>query len=115
MALKSMEMNDQARKDYMGCCPSTSDQAEGPKYPYGLELRLDTEGIKKLGLEGCNVGDTCAVVAKGKVTAKSSNDREGGEPTLSLEIQLTDMDVSTQGEQEVSTQDYLQGLMSKKE
>lgn len=67
--------------------------AEGPEYPYGLRLRLETEDLKKLGLtELPDIGAGMMLVAEAKVCACSQSKALYGEQR-SLELQVIAMKV----------------------
>lgn len=67
---------------------------EGSDYPYGLELRLDTQQIDKLGLKGVMVGDECVIEARGIVTMYREDATSGSKPDCTAEIQITDLGIS---------------------
>ena len=49
--MADMKISDKERKEmYVGPTAPSSMQ-KGPKYPWGLEIRLDDEALKKLGLD----------------------------------------------------------------
>jgi hypothetical protein len=76
-------------------------EAEGPEYPWGLEINLDTESLKKLGIALPAVGTEFAIIAKGRVTGTSNDESEGSEePRQSVRIQLTDMEMNKRAEQD---------------
>jgi hypothetical protein len=66
---------------------------DGPKYPYGLSISLDTETLDKLGLgaeaDTADVGDTLHLFALARVTAKRSEERESGKANRHVELQIT--------------------------
>jgi hypothetical protein len=72
---------------------------EGPKYPYGLCISLDEDGLKKLGLDGDlpGVGDIIQFNAIAKVTNVSENESEGTDGATTkhcrIELQITDMGI----------------------
>lgn len=67
---------------------------DGPKYPYGTELSLEDEHLKKLGIEKMpKVGQKMAIHAHGVVTHTSSEDRQNGKPRRSVRIQMQKMEV----------------------
>jgi len=63
---------------------------EKPKYPYGLELRLEEESLKKLGIKELPpIGKYVMITARAEVVATSAYEsKQGGENRcLSLQIQ----------------------------
>jgi hypothetical protein len=85
-----MKMSKEEAKEQSS--PSTADT---PRYPYGLEIRLDDDAIEKLGLgDGLNVGDEVMITAKAKVTGKSGYETLVGDAENSIDLQITDMDVT---------------------
>jgi hypothetical protein len=61
----------------------------GDDYPYGLNLHLDNDQLKKLGIDTLpKAGDTLTLQAKCKVISSSQRERDGGKPERTLEIQL---------------------------
>lgn len=70
------------------------DTPDQPAYPYGLEIRLDDEGLKKLGIKtppavGTRM-DLCAMVTV--VSARQEQVKDGTDTSVSL--QITDMDLA---------------------
>lgn len=75
---------------------AVSDQMDQPKYPWGLEVNLENESIKKLNIdiENTQAGDQVYFVARADVTTVSrrQNMREGkGKTNDSMSLQITDM------------------------
>lgn len=68
--------------------------AEAPKYPWGLNIRLDDDAMAKLGLSTLEVGSEVMIVAKAKCTSCSSREVQGGDSESSCELQITDMSVA---------------------
>jgi hypothetical protein len=69
-----------------------------PVYPWGLELTLENESIKKLDIDiqNTSAGDMVHLVCKAKVTSVSQRQREDtktgkSETNDSLSLQVTDM------------------------
>lgn len=89
MKLVSMKLSKAEAKADMGL----PKPAEGPRYPYGLELRLDGDQLDKLAFEP-EVGTEVTIAAKGIVTAYRESQRQGRDPDCSAEIQITDLGVS---------------------
>jgi hypothetical protein len=68
------------------------------KYPYGLQISLTEEELQKLDVDHSEwrVGETFHLHAFAKVTSISENEREGGEKTCCIGLQITHL----QGESE---------------
>lgn len=68
-----------------------------PMYPWGLELTLENDSVKKLGIDIQNnmAGDSVNIVAKAKITSISRRQNtEPGNKTRqndSISLQITDM------------------------
>lgn len=95
----NMAMTKAEAKTYSGdiCCPG-DDKENGPKYPWGLEIRLDNGAVLKLGLTALpEVGSTMLLQAQVVVTSVSSNQRQGNEVQNNVELQITDMELSLPG------------------
>ena len=72
-----------------------------PEYPYGLQLRLEKEQIEKLGgLKGITIGNEVKINAMGKVTSIRKEEYAEGKDNNCLEIQITDIDISSDSEYE---------------
>lgn len=89
MAMVNMQQSaEEAREDAGLLDTSTSDL---PRYPYGLQLYLDDESLKKLGMSLPPIGSTMTLQAMVTVTSTSSNQTQGSEPETCLGLQITDM------------------------
>lgn len=68
------------------------------KYPYGLRITLTQDEIAKLDVDHADweVGETFHLHAFAKVTSISEDEREGGEKTCCVGLQITHL----QGEEE---------------
>lgn len=96
MALKDMAYTPEEAKASYGCGPADPDDANLPKYPWGLSLSLDNDILAKLGITQLpNVGATMMLVASAKITGVSSREVEGAEPRTCLDIQITAMDMAS--------------------
>jgi hypothetical protein len=68
--------------------------ADQDRWPYGLQIRFEKEQIDKMpSLKGLKVGDTVNIEALGTVTAVRMSERQKGEPSHSVEIQIEKVDV----------------------
>lgn len=65
-----------------------------PKYPWGLELRLGDEVLKKLGATMPDVGGEVTITAKAMVTGKNARQEADGDTRASVELQITAMELS---------------------
>jgi len=96
MKLTSLKLTPkEAKGEYDG--PATMPARDkGPRYPYVMELRLDTETLDKLGLDlsKFKVGETCAIEAKAIVTRISESQMQGGKDSRNLELQVTDIAIT---------------------
>lgn len=73
-----------------------------PKYPWGLELRLSDEVIKKLGKELPQVGGEVTITAKAIVTGVNARQEADGDTEASAELQITAMDIGPAADQQQS-------------
>lgn len=66
---------------------------EGPAYPYGLSLSLDTDSLEKLELdaEDLTVGTKYLLIAKVEVSSLSQSDSKDQGPYQSVGLQITDL------------------------
>lgn len=92
MKLKSMKMEEKEREEY--AAPTAISDA--PKYPYGLRIHLDTESLKKLGLEKLPaLGEKMVIVAVAEVCDLCQSESEYGK-NKSLGLQITQMSVESE-------------------
>lgn len=67
---------------------------DGPAYPYGLSLCLDTETLEKLGYsEPPAVGSKLTVTALVTVTSTGVNQQQDGDKRQHCDLQITDMEL----------------------
>jgi hypothetical protein len=66
----------------------------GSKYPYGLRVHVDHEGLKKLDMDELpQVGHSVELRAKAQVMGVHMEEGEGGEQRHRLEMQITHMGI----------------------
>ncbi len=88
--MKLVNMKSAAGAAEKDCAPCA--MGDAPRYPWGLSLTLDNEGLEKLGLDDLpEVGATMTLTARVAVTACSMNQSEGGDERRSVSLQITDM------------------------
>lgn len=104
MKLASMKIDRKAQRKSM----EASVAMDSPAYPYGLELRLDQDSLKALGMEDKlpKVGKSLKLEALVDVTSVSENDRAGGGKTCSVSLQITDLALSPAKSADASEQLY---------
>lgn len=81
---------EERKKKYADCAPCIDG---GDMYPYGTRIDLNEETLEKLDMDKLpRVGTNMTITAKVKVTSVSENQREGGEKTRRVELQITDLE-----------------------
>lgn len=69
-------------------------EADEPRYPYGLCLHLGKDELEKLGVTALpDVGAKMMVHANGYVKSTSAYDTQGDGKSMTVEIQLTELEV----------------------
>lgn len=75
--------------------------AANPMYPYGLCIHLDTETINKLGLEKMpEPGQLMTITALVEVKSVSISETLDQEPTKSIDLQITDLELGEASKKE---------------
>lgn len=108
MNLKSMKITKEEAKSMMEPC---SPDKDAPRYPWGLNIRLDDEAMSKLGLESLpKVGSKMVLMALVNVESISERDSQDGGKRQDMSIQITDMalepHVEKKGEKEMAQSLY---------
>jgi hypothetical protein len=65
-----------------------SSKDSSPRYPYGLEIRLENDALEKLGIDLPEVGTDVMIRAECCVTSVSSNESRGGKPRRTVTLQI---------------------------
>ena len=86
MKMRSMELSKKETKE--SGAPTLVTDSDGPRYPYGLESRLENETLKKLGMSLPKVGAYVKVRAECCVTSVSENESKGGKAQRSVSLQI---------------------------
>lgn len=95
--LKSMLITNQEKQGLRATLAPVGVE-DPPRYPYGLEIHLTTESIKKLGINTADhsPGDVVHIKARAEVTTvsstRSAQDIEGP-ANESLYLQITDLGI----------------------
>lgn len=99
----SMKMSKKERKDVA----QPVDMLE-EEYPWGLEVSLDDESLKKLGMTALpEMGTEMTLVAKVKVRSRSENENDrDSEPHRNLGLQITDMELKTEAESKTDKETF---------
>jgi len=87
MELKNMQLS--AKESEALTEPKPGD---APRYPWGLQLTLNTEALEKLGIVGLpDIGAPIVVHARAVVTSTSQREEMDGDKNRTLELQITDL------------------------
>lgn len=96
--MANLELTKKEAKESSGCYP---DGGSLPVYPYGLQLYLDDDTLKKLGITDLpKVGTSMLAQITVKVTGTSQratqSSKEGESETMRtcVDLQITDMDLA---------------------
>jgi hypothetical protein len=85
MAMKDMKCSKSDTEEY----PTNVGMSAGSRYPYGLRLTLENDGLKKLGMDKLpKVGAKIYIEAMGVVESVRQNSSAKGEEYRCVEIQL---------------------------
>ncbi len=98
LPLVDMRMTPSEASEGM-CFPSPND---APAYPYGLCISLCQDELDKLGIDFDDlcVGDIVHLHALAMITSKSCSERQGGEPSERVEIQITHLAGESEDEED---------------
>lgn len=89
MKLKSMKLSQEDRQEMKTAAISP----EAPKYPYGLRIHLDTESLKKLGIEKLpELGKQMTLIAIAEVCETTQSESEYGKNKC-MGLQITELAV----------------------
>lgn len=89
MALVNMKMSPKEAKEEVGLA---TDAADAPEYPWGLTIDLCDESLTQLGITTLPaVGTKLSLQALVTVTRVSASETQGGTPSRSVGLQITDM------------------------
>jgi len=70
-------------------------EADEPSYPYGLCLHLGKDELEKLGMTTLpDVGAKMEVMAKGYVKSTSAYETQDDGKSMSVDIQITDLELA---------------------
>ena len=100
MALKSMKREKKSKEE----TKKSEIEYKEPDYPWGLEVNLEDDSLKTLGLgaEDFKIGENKDIVAKVRVDNISSNKRRNGKNSDSVRMQITDLDLGGSAKPEKS-------------
>lgn len=72
---------------------------DNEQYPWGLQINLDSDDLKKLGIDKLpGVGDSMSFDIKCKVRSVSASEYEGSDKNQNVSMQITDMCVEDMDE-----------------
>jgi hypothetical protein len=96
MALPKPKKGEKDKGESCAAC----DPGKEPKYPWGLELRLGDDEIKKLGLKikDFDTDTVVRITAKAECTRVSEDDTRNNGKSQTIAFQVTDMSIVREGE-----------------
>lgn len=104
-----MKLPKDKRKE-MAAPVATGSASEGPKYPWGLQLRLENESLDKLGIKELpEVGKECKVMGVAKVVSVEKRDQEGGKTSRHVELQITKLALEHEDDDEAFERGFKKG------
>lgn len=90
--------------------PTVSGAPEGPRYPWGLTLRLENESLEKLGIkEMPDAGTECEVMAMAKVVSVEKREVAGGKSRRHMELQITKLAIGHSDDQKSFERGFKKG------
>lgn len=95
--MKNMMIQPAAKPD-PECVPiADCDRDEGPKYPYGLQITLNEDSLRALGITDLpKVGSKMKIEGMVEVCETNQNETISGKNYRCLGLQITDMDLSAE-------------------
>lgn len=108
MTLKPVSMK-MSKKDRDALMPRAMKASEGPKYPWGLTLRLDDTALDKLGMKDLPaIGKECQLVGVGRVVSVSQRETAGGKHR-DVEIQVEKLALEHDDNEKAFLRGYAKG------
>jgi hypothetical protein len=93
MAMKP-EKKGEGKSDCCCCAGPCGCEGDKPRYPWGLQLRLENEQLDALGMKDMpKTGETMMISCMVKVTQCGEEEREGEEPSRNVSLQIVEMGV----------------------
>lgn len=92
MVSMAMKAEKKGKSDGCCCCGPCECESDKPRYPWGLQLHMDTDQLAAMGMkEMPKVGTTITMQCTVKVTGCREEEREGGEAERSVSLQITEI------------------------
>ena len=97
MKLTSMKLAPKKKEDTSDkCCSPVCDSAQD-EFPWGLQINLETEQIKKLGgMDDFDIDEKVTIQAIGSITKIEAEKRQGGKDRNSVRIQIESIAISSE-------------------
>ncbi len=98
--MTDLELDDEDQRDLAYPCVETSKPMQ-PQYPWGLRITLTEKELDKLNLDPTEavIGGMIHLHAMAKITSVSEDQREGGEKSCRVEMQIQQMCVESEDEE----------------
>lgn len=92
--LKDMALSDDEQKEMYPSVAGSEDEANEPKYPYGLCLCLDEQALQKLGIKSLpEVGQVMQINAKVMVKSVGEYESQHSGIRRNMDLQITALDI----------------------
>lgn len=104
--MQSMAYTKTEQKEKKNGPIAVGSSADGPKYPYGLRLCLDSDTLEKLGLDSLPpVGKRQMLTALVEVCSTSQREEADGDKHKSLDLQIVKMGLGPVSEKSLDRND----------
>lgn len=98
MKMVDLKLAKRSKKEMKGTEMPSMD--EGDRYPYGMQLRFESEQVDKLPhLKKLKVGQKVMVDGMGEVSSIRMNEEKDGKQRYSIEVQLHEVGCESKGKE----------------
>jgi len=100
MKLTSVKLDPKKKEDTNEkCCPATVGESNKPEFPWGMQITLETEQIKKLGgMNDFDIDDKVTIQATGSIIMIEKEKRQGSKDRNTVRIQIEAIALSSDSE-----------------
>jgi hypothetical protein len=99
MKLTSVKLDPKKKDDSTKVCEPCCGDPSKPEFPWGMQITLETEQIKKLGgLSDFDIDDKVTIKATGSIIELNKEKRQGGNDRNTVRIQIEAIALSSDSE-----------------